>query len=154
MKNDKTSAHRCLAHWSRIFLENELKDIWAVGSPKRIHDWVCGRVQREFSIPGILDESKLHFTRLTTRNDFLKSRKLRSGQKILNIISKPENEDNKSRSPLNDRDWKRIVLDLVSKPENKCQKFSSCLDVRDWIGEVLILVSKLKKWLWLTSGLW
>ena len=32
------------------------------------------RGQREFSIPGILDESQLHFSRSTTRNDFLKSR--------------------------------------------------------------------------------
>ena len=33
-----------------------------------------GRGQREFSIPGILDESQLHFSRSTSRNDFLKSR--------------------------------------------------------------------------------
>ena len=35
---------------------------------------VRGRGQREFSIPGILDESQLHFSRSSMRNDFLKSR--------------------------------------------------------------------------------
>ena len=37
-------------------------------------DEVEDRGQREFSIPGILDESQLHFSRSTARNDFLKSR--------------------------------------------------------------------------------
>ena len=41
------------------------------------------RVQQEFSIPGILDESKHHFFGSTTRNDFLKSRNTRiSSRKI------------------------------------------------------------------------
>ena len=38
-------------------------------------------------------------------------------------VSKPENEDNKSRSRLDARDWRRFFLGLVSKPEIKCQKF-------------------------------
>ena len=43
---------------------------------------------------------------------------------ILVLVSKPENEDNKSRSRLDARDWRRFFLGLVSKPEIKCQKFS------------------------------
>ena len=35
-----------------------------------------------------------------------------------------ENEDDKSRSCLVARDWRRFFLGLVSKPEIKCQKFS------------------------------
>ena len=42
---------------------------------------------------------------------------------ILVLVSKPENEDNKSRSRLDARDWRRFFLGLVSKPEIKCQKF-------------------------------
>ena len=36
----------------------------------------------------------------------------------------PEIEDNKCRSRLDARDWRRFFLGLVSKPEIKCQKFS------------------------------
>ena len=43
---------------------------------------------------------------------------------ILDLVSKPENEDNKSGSRLNARDWRIFFLGLVSKPEIKCQKFS------------------------------
>ena len=57
------------------------------------------------------------FSRSTTRNYFL-SLDLRSNK----FSSKPENEDDKSGSRLDDRDWRRIFLDLVSKPEIKCQK--------------------------------
>ena len=50
------------------------------------------------------------------------SRKLRSNQKNFGLVSKPENEDNKSRSRIDDQDWRRIFLDHVSKPEIKSQK--------------------------------
>ena len=43
---------------------------------------------------------------------------------FLGLVSKPENEDNKSRSSLDARDCRRFFLGLVSKPEIKCQKFS------------------------------
>ena len=43
---------------------------------------------------------------------------------ILDLVSKPENEDNKSGSRLDARDWRIFFLGLVSKPEIKCQKFS------------------------------
>ena len=53
------------------------KDGW-LGFPKPtcfLHKQeIWPRGQREFSIPGILDESLLHFSCSTTRNDFLKSR--------------------------------------------------------------------------------
>ena len=43
---------------------------------------------------------------------------------ILVLISKSDIEDNKSRSRLNARDWRKFFLGLVSKPESKCQEFS------------------------------
>ena len=45
------------------------------------------------------------------------SQKVRSDQRILVLVSEPENEDNKSRSRLHARDYRRFFLDLVSKPE-------------------------------------
>ena len=43
---------------------------------------------------------------------------------ILALISKSDIEDNKSRSHLDARDWRRFILSLVSRPEIKCQEFS------------------------------
>ena len=42
----------------------------------------------------------------------------------IDLVSKPENVDNKSQSRLNARDCRTFFLGLVSKHEIKCQKFS------------------------------
>ena len=71
------------------------------------------RGQREFSIPGILDESQLHFFLSRPREiDFLKSRsRLKT-----------------SRSRLEIREWSYDNLDLVSPGESKKNNSQSRLE--------------------------
>ena len=52
------------------------------------------------------------------------SRKQDQIKEILVLVPKPESEDDKSRSRLDARDWRKFFLSLVSKPESKCQEFS------------------------------
>ena len=76
---------------------------------------VCRRGQREFSIPGILNESQLHFFSL-------------DHEKWFSTVSKHESNKMESRSRLEVREWSYDNIDLVSPGEGKKNDSRSCLE--------------------------